>query len=128
MGIRHFSIISALLLCIVGFAAMCGAESVTLAWDPSSSADVAGYKIHYGPSSRTYTASVDAGNVTQYTLDGLTAGTKYFFAATAYDKWKNESDFSNEIDEVVGPVAPAGNMRIIANSVNINISVGSGGQ
>jgi hypothetical protein len=40
---------------------------------------------------------VDAGNTTEYTLTGLTEGTTYYFAATAYDTLDNESGYSTEI-------------------------------
>jgi hypothetical protein len=59
--------------------------------------DLAGYKIYYGTSAATYGTPVDVGNVTTYDLTGLTAGTTYYIAATAYDTSGNESVKSNEI-------------------------------
>ena len=50
------------------------ASSVTLAWDPSPSSDVAGYNLYYGPTSRTYTNMINAGSVTNVTVSGLAAG------------------------------------------------------
>ncbi len=73
---------------------------IKLAWDPNTEPDLAGYKIYWGKSSRSYENSVDVGNVTQYTLTGLTAGETYFIAATAYNLSNNESDFSNEVSGV----------------------------
>jgi len=43
------------------------AEQVTLAWDPNTESDLAGYKIHYGTTSRSYTSTVDVNRVTTYT-------------------------------------------------------------
>ena len=74
---------------------------VTLAWDDNTEPDLDGYKLYYGTSSRNYSASVDVGNTTQYTLSGLTEGTTYYFAATAYDSLDNESDFSAEVVHAV---------------------------
>jgi hypothetical protein len=39
---------------------------------------------------------MDVGNVTNATVTGLAADTTYYFAATAYDVYGNESDYSNE--------------------------------
>ena len=35
------------------------AEQVTLAWDANTESDLAGYKVHYGTASGSYTTSVD---------------------------------------------------------------------
>jgi hypothetical protein len=72
------------------------AVSVSLAWNPSSDVNVAGYKIYYGLTSRNYTSSVDVGNVSKASIGGLQQNTTYYFAATTYDSAGNESDFSNE--------------------------------
>ena len=61
------------------------AAQVTLAWDPNTEADLAGYKIHYGNTSGSYSVHIDVNNVTTYAVTGLTAGQTYYFAATAYN-------------------------------------------
>lgn len=77
---------------------------IKLAWDPNTEPDLAGYKIYWGKSSRSYENSIDVGNVTQFTLTGLNAGETYFIAATAYNFSNMESDFSNEVSgEAVEP-------------------------
>ena len=73
-----------------------GAE-VGLAWDANSEPDLAGYKIYYGTASGNYSHSVDVGNITQYTLAGLSEGVTYYLAATAYDADDNESAYSVEL-------------------------------
>lgn len=87
-----------LALVLWGFtsASALAAVSVSLAWNPSSDANVAGYKIYYGLTSRNYTSSVNVGNVSKATIGGLQQNTTYYFAATTYDSAGNESDFSNE--------------------------------
>ncbi|MGJ0483601.1 MAG: LamG-like jellyroll fold domain-containing protein [Methylomicrobium sp.] len=75
------------------------AANVNLAWDPSASSNVGGYKVSYGTSSGKYTSTVDAGNRTTYSLTGLKKGTKYFFVVKAYDSSKTiESASSNELN------------------------------
>ncbi len=70
---------------------------VTLAWDPESESGLAGYKVHYGTVSRSYSFTADAGNQTAAIITGLTAGVTYYFAATAYDTGGSESAPSNEV-------------------------------
>ena len=73
------------------------AAQVTLAWDPNTESDLAGYKIHYGTASNSYSVHIDVHNVTTYTVTGLTDGQTYYLAATAYDASGNESGYSNSV-------------------------------
>ena len=82
------------------------AGSVTLAWDANTEPDLAGYKLHYGTQHANYTQTIDVGNVTQYTIDGLDDYTVYYYAATAYDTDGNESGFSNEVIYKIDKTAP----------------------
>jgi len=77
------------------------AAQVTLAWDPNTEPEIAGYKIYWGPSSGNYTNSKDAGNNTSCTVTGLEEGKTYYFAATAYNGDGNESNFSNQISYAI---------------------------
>ncbi len=71
------------------------AGTVSLAWDPNTEADLAGYQFSYGQSSGNYQFSVDIGNQITYTLSGLAEGQTYYFAVTAYDKSGKAINFSN---------------------------------
>ena len=83
-----------------------GAPKVTLAWDASASSTVAGYRLYYGMSSRTYTDVLEVGNLTSGTVSNLAPANTYYFAVTAYDVAGLESDFSGEISyEVPTPSA-----------------------
>ena len=87
---------------IVGVTASnASAAQATLAWDPNTESDLAGYRIHYGTASGSYTVHTDVHNVTTYTVTGLTAGQTYYFAATAYDASGNESGYSNPVSYAV---------------------------
>jgi len=100
-------------------AATCMAADVTLAWDPSITPDVAGYKLYCGPTSsagmrpeqyilQPGVMSFDAGNVTIFKITSLADGL-YYFVATAYVAPDNpaydpkESDFSNEVSTTIAP-------------------------
>ena len=73
------------------------AAQVTLAWDPETDPNLAGYKLYYGTQSRNYSFFVDVGNSTSYLLSNLSGGTTYYTAVTAYDKTGAESGYSNEV-------------------------------
>ena len=103
------------------------AEQVTLAWDANTELDLAGYKVHYGTASGSYTTSVDVHNVTTYTVTGLTAGPTYYFAVTAYNASNNESGYSNQVSYSVpapngAPSAPATPSGASAALVNASIA------
>jgi len=82
------------------------AADVSLAWDPSVSPNIAGYKVYIGNGSRNYGTQIVIGNQTAYTVTGLSGGT-YYFAVTAFDFDGNESDFSNEIWTTIGTPSAA---------------------
>lgn len=71
-----------------------GDGSVTLTWSYSIEDTAGGYYIYYGNRPGEYLGRVaaeghspiDAGNVTSFTLTGLTNGTIYYFAVAAYSK------------------------------------------
>ncbi len=70
---------------------------VTLAWDPNTEPDLAGYNFYWGYASRDYAFSADVGNFAEYTVTGLIPGITYYFAVTAYDTEDLESDYSDEV-------------------------------
>lgn len=81
------------------FSSVISAHSATstLSWDAVTDPGVAGYKLHYGNVPGSYSNSVDTGKTTSYTLDNLTEGKTYYFAATTYDTAGNQSGYSNEV-------------------------------
>jgi len=70
--------------------------AVTLAWDPNSETDIAGYRIYYGQTN-TPAIMLDVGNTTSVTITNLTAGKTYFFYATAYNTAALESEPSDQV-------------------------------
>jgi hypothetical protein len=126
-GLRYILLIFAAAIIMAAVAAAAHAASdVTLVWDPNTDPDLAGYKIYWGTASRTYTNNVDVGNVTTYTIKGLPDGVVYF-AATAYDKQKLESPYSNEVSISLDSTPPAYPRNLKAVSVKVTISTSSGG-
>jgi len=111
-GAFFIVILSGLLLLLLAILSLlvpaAHAAQVTVAWDPNPEPEVAGYKIYYGTSPGSYTASLDAGNATSILISGLQDGATYFFSAVAYDASNNESGFSNEIIYAVPAGASAG--------------------
>ena len=82
------------------------AAQIKLAWNANTDPDVVGYKVYYGTSSKSYSGSVDAGNVTAYTLTGLTQGQTYYICVTAYNKSNSESGYSGEVSGVATDPTP----------------------
>ena len=82
-----------------------GAQSVTLAWDASPSASIAGYRVYYGTNSRAYGFVTNAGLVLTQRVTLPHPG-RWFFAATAYDGNGLESVFSDEVQWEAKPGAP----------------------
>lgn len=91
---------------VEGLVAYPGDGEVTLQWDPATDdTAVTGYYIYSGLSSVTddggsYTfGSTDAGDVTSYTMEGLSNDVTYYFAVTGYDEAGNESiNYSFEVE------------------------------
>ncbi len=101
--IRSLALVTATLLAAFINPAVAG--TVSLAWDPVTDADLAGYRVYYGTSPGVYTLSVDVGNVTQTTINGLTDCTTYYFGVKAYDTAANESTtYSNQVQGWSRPV------------------------
>ena len=73
------------------------AAQITLGWDASSDENVVGYNVYIGMSSGLYDIVADAGDVTEYTIEGLENGQTYYLAVTSYDADGNESEYSDEV-------------------------------
>jgi predicted phage tail protein len=85
------------------------AATVSLAWDPNPESDIAGYELHYGTSSKSYTqVQVFGSTATQGTVTGLQDGNTYYFALKAFDTSGNRSGFSNEVWTPVGVLGKPG--------------------
>jgi Fibronectin type III domain len=94
----------------VGMAANSQGASATISWDASPSSGTAGYLVYYGTSSGNYITAVlvPSKTATNVTINGLTTGGKYFFAAAAYDASSNISALSPEISGVIGSTSSSG--------------------
>lgn len=103
-------------------------QNVVLAWNPIVDPSVAGVRIYYGVESHAYTSSVDAGNVNRATISVPDGNMTYYFAATTYDTFGNESDFSNEASfTVTNPPSLAATTVVVTNPATLSAPVSSGG-
>ena len=89
------------------------ASNVTLAWNRSDGSDVAGYHLHQGTVSGSYTNQIDVGNVTNAIVSGLTPGITYFFAVSAYTTLGLESELSAQAS-YTPPVSTTSSPPVIA--------------
>ncbi len=83
------------------------AETASLSWNSPVSntngtalTDLRGYKIYYGTSPGSYTAIVDVGKVTSFSLQNLSPGT-YYITVSAYNSAGTESGYSNEVSKKI---------------------------
>ena len=76
-------------------------------WPLNSEADVVGYAVYYGAASRHYDGVLDATNLTEVLVGGLTPLERYYVGVTATDSSGNESDYSEEVSaRVLGRFRP----------------------
>jgi hypothetical protein len=97
---RHCLVIAsfaALLLVLFCTVRIIHAGRITLEWDPVPHPDLAGYMVYYGTFSGDYDESVDVGNWTSVTIEGLEEDETYYFSVTAYSVNGGESEYSNEV-------------------------------
>jgi hypothetical protein len=76
--------------------------TVDLTWDkPADTSSIAGYKIYTAYSGNSFpdeaTKVIADSNETTCSIDGLTEGKTYGFAATSFDAEDNESTYSNTV-------------------------------
>jgi hypothetical protein len=81
-----------------------GGDSITVAWAPSTTGRLAGYRVYYDTdtSGFPYAESVDVGLDTTYTIHHTTDGAvTYYIAVTCYDSLEKESWYSKEISATI---------------------------
>ncbi|MBJ6801439.1 Ig-like domain-containing protein [Geomonas propionica] len=139
MKVKH------VLLVVVFVLVPCAAfpSTVILQWDPSTDAELAGYRVYYQANSSAQpfvgggavegSAPVDVSTSTTASISGLDPGNSYYFAVTAYNTSGAESVYSNlvQVKEMVPPVvgitAPSANAAVtgsVAVWVNAADNVG----
>ena len=90
--------------------------TVMLAWEPSPTPGVSGYKLYYtdGTSGPPYEGTgayegespIDVGDVRSFSVSGLDSTRTHFFVATAYLPNGLESEYSNEVSTSDSPTTP----------------------
>ena len=101
------------------FAHLALGGSLSLSWDAVGDSRVAGYKVKYGTTSRSYTNSVDAGLSTNQLLPNLVEGTRYYIVVVAYDGARVEGSPSPETSGVVLATASVAASSVAATSAVI---------
>lgn len=92
------------------------AADVKLAWDANTPVPD-GYKVYYGTTTGVYPSNVNAGNVVNTTITGLTFTTKYYFVVRAFNT-AGESGNSNEVHSLL--VTSAAATAITANGATVS--------
>jgi fibronectin type 3 domain-containing protein len=92
---------------VTGTGAPAPTHTVTLSWNASTSANIAGYNIYravYGTSCGTYSKiNQTLETATTYVDSNVVNGAKYCYATTAVDSSSAESGYSNMVSNVQIP-------------------------
>ncbi len=94
---RALSFFISLLFFLLTLSATGFSAQVTLAWDPDSDPNLAGYRLYYGNFFRQLLEFHKLGLSTNYTVANLSDGVAYYFALTARNAAGLESGYSNEV-------------------------------
>jgi hypothetical protein len=112
------------------------AATLTIAWTYNSTAPIAGFKIHYGTASGSYSSTplvVTDLDTRLQQIPGLNSGATYFIALTVFDSSGAESGMSNEVTAATcrtsagsAPSVPQGLTAVSASSsVTVNWTANS---
>lgn len=82
------------------------APPVSLDWSPNPESNIAGYRIHFGSVSGSYTTTFDVGNTTRASLPPMMLGSTYYVTLSAYDTEFREGPRSAELVITASPPAP----------------------
>ena len=108
-------IIAALIAAIVSVHSA-QAANVALAWNRNTETNLAGYRLHYGTTSGSYSASLPvSASVTNATVTNLLGGQTYYFAVTASNTAGLQSANSSEVSYTV----PASNTAPLATGQSV---------
>ncbi|QJE98581.1 fibronectin type III domain-containing protein [Luteolibacter luteus] len=99
--------LSPLLVFSASRAADVPAPPVSLVWNANPESNIAGYKVHFGTASGTYSQVIDVQNQTSAALPQLILGNTYYLAVSAYNADGQESPKSTEMVLSATPPAPA---------------------
>ena len=97
---KKLVIIFVFLFLLCAFSVSAFAQSsmdVTLGWNHNNPEQVQYFVVCYGTTSGTYSNEVDAGDVFEYKVSGLSYGTMHYFAVKAFGWNGLESGYSNEV-------------------------------
>ena len=126
MPVRHVATLS-LFFTILLFncpPAAVAAQNVRLTWAGSSSSDVTGYNVYYGPESGVYSTMRSVIGATTVNVKDLPGGLTYYFAVTAYNSSGLESELSNEASYSVPGLAPPGTPFIAQTLPDHAVTIG----
>lgn len=92
-------IITVLVLISIFLSAEVLAATVIMTWSKNAETDLAGYKIYRATVPGGYTKGTPIATVTtpKFTDSTVSPRTTYYYVVTAFDKFGNESPFSNEV-------------------------------
>jgi hypothetical protein len=123
--VHHCAVAAAVVLAIILTApAVARAQTITLTWDPNSEPNLAGYIVHSGTQSRSYSNQTDAGRQTSLPITGLDFTKDTYFAVQAYSTDGLLSPLSQEV-VLPAVVATPTTITSLTASVGVPLLVGT---
>lgn len=105
---RALTRVTAAIIVSLAGAQAAAAAGLTLAWNPNTEANLAGYQIQYGTSAGVHSATLTIGSsVTRLRVENLDAGRRYYFVVRAWNQMGQTSVPSTEVNGVASNVLPA---------------------
>jgi putative Ig domain-containing protein len=102
-----------------------GADTLTVAWDPSQTSNVVGYLVYVGTQSGVYSTIYDVGNATSFTYPSAAPGQPYFFAVASYFSGPVIGARSTEVSGTsnAAPVLvnPGNQSSVVGNPVSLQL-------
>ena len=106
------------LFCLTSSVAAAQAAELTLAWNPNSEPDIAGYVLYWGTQPGVYPSSWNVGNFSSQRVIGLADSTTYYFVLRAYNTSGLMSDPSAEVSGRTSSVGGGGGGCIGCSDLN----------
>ncbi len=92
------------------------APAVSMTWIANPESNIAGYKLHFGSSSRNYGTVLNVGAVRSAPLPAMILGRTYYVALSAYDTANRDSPLSAELVVIASPPAPVADTGFATSS------------
>ncbi len=124
MSDRQVRALAAFLVFVLVAGMPASAGSISIAWDPVSHPALAGYRVHYGTATGSYSQQLNAQLSTSAVLEGLADCTMHYIAVKSYNGEGTQSTtFSNEVVGWPRPVLASASPTELARGTQVALTI-----